>query len=318
MPKIAYIQKNFSQASLDIIQQANDIIEEYKQLGFDLTLRQLYYQYVSRDLLPNSDRSYKRLGSIISDARLAGLIDWERIKDRTRFIRKNSHWDSPSDIVEACANQFEVDKWVGQEHYVEVWIEKDALVGVIEDVCKANDVAFFSCRGYSSQTALWEAAQRIIEKADEPYTIEEDELGFVENELGFVTEDDRKPVILHLGDHDPSGIDMTRDIRERLALFSSLDDGPTIQVERIALNMDQIEEYAPPPNPTKLSDSRARDYIDRYGPNSWELDALNPTIMEDMIRSAIHKYMDKGRFADAKQREREGRYELERVARDMR
>jgi hypothetical protein len=309
MPKIAYITKKFSQGSLDIIHQANEIIEEYVRLGFDLTLRQIYYQFVARALLPNSDRSYKRLGSIINDARLAGLIDWERIKDRTRFVRTNSHWDSPASIVEACANQFEVDKWDGQEYYLEVWIEKDALVGVIENVCKDNDIAFFSCRGYSSQTALWEAAQRILRKSDEPYTVEEDE-------LGFVTEDDRKPVVLHLGDHDPSGIDMTRDIRDRLNLFSAHHDGPEVVVERIALNMDQIQLYNPPPNPAKLSDSRARQYIERYGYNSWELDALDPTTLEGMVSDAINKYRDYTLYSEHQGRERAGRRQLNAVARD--
>src|SRR5215467_8357308 len=155
------------------------------------------YQFVSRDPLPNRQSEYKRLGDIINDARLAGLVDWGAIVDRTRNIRALSHWSDPAAIVEAAANRFAVDKWADQPRRVEVWIEKDALVGVFEPVCDELDVPLFSCRGYTSQSEVWGAAQRL-----ERYLMAGQEV-----------------VILHFGDHDPSGLDMTRDIRERLRLF---------------------------------------------------------------------------------------------------
>ena len=220
MPNICYTDKRFSPGSLDIIQQANDIIEEYIDQGFQLTLRQLYYQFVARAIIANKQTEYKRLASIISDARLAGRIDWKAIVDRTRNMQQNSHWDSPSDIINACANSYQIDKWHGQPNRVEVWIEKDALIGVIENVCQRNDVAYFSCRGYTSQSEMWSASQRLIE---------------------YETEFGQETYILHLGDHDPSGIDMTRDIQDRLRLFNA----ETV-VNRIALNMDQIKQYNPP------------------------------------------------------------------------
>lgn len=99
MPKICYVEKRFSPATLRMIEQANAVIATYAAQGFDLTLRQLYYQFVSRDLLANRDTEYKRLGGIMSDARLAGLIDWQAIVDRTRNVRHNAHWDEPSDIM---------------------------------------------------------------------------------------------------------------------------------------------------------------------------------------------------------------------------
>ena len=261
-----YIDKNFHGKSLEIISKAEGIITEYQAEGYDLTLRQLYYQFVARDLIPNKDSEYKKLGSIINDARLAGLIDWDSIVDRTRFIRKNSHWDSPKDIIESCADQFRIDTRSTQDYYLEVWIEKDALIGVVEGVCHRLDVPCFSCRGYVSQSAMWGAAtSRFIRKDND----------------GKITR------ILHLGDHDPSGIDMSRDIQDRMKLF-----GSAVKVDRIALTMDQIEELSPPPNPAKLTDSRCLDYIANYGNESWELDSLEPSYLEDLIEEKVSNITD--------------------------
>src|SRR4051812_33389050 len=111
MPRIKYQDIKFKPATLERIQRANAIIAEYTAQGFDLTLRQLFYQFVSRGIIPNSQKEYKNLGGVIADGRLAGLIDWDAITDRTRFIRRNTHWKGPHQIVEACAKQFQLDKW---------------------------------------------------------------------------------------------------------------------------------------------------------------------------------------------------------------
>lgn len=266
MPKIKYDHIKFRPASLETIAMANKIIEEYQEQGFDLTLRQLYYQFVARGLIPNSQKEYKNLGSLVNDGRMAGLIDWNAIVDRTRNLRSLSHWDSPSSIVAACASQFRKDIWAAQPNYVEVWIEKDALVGVIEGVCTRNDVPYFSCRGYTSQSEMWSAARRIV------------------NETGRKQE---KGLIIHLGDHDPSGMDMSRDIQDRLRVF-----GARCRVHRIALNFDQVEQYRPPPNPAKTTDSRAEDYIANYGEESWELDALEPQVIDRLIQAEIDSVLD--------------------------
>lgn len=289
MPRIAYIEKNFSAASLDLIDTANNIIEDYRAQGFTLTLRQLYYQFVARDLLPNTMRSYKNLGSVINNARLAGHIDWDDIEDRTRFVRSQAHWDSPAEILDACATQFRVNKWDGQPYHVEVWIEKDALVGVIERVCHRFDVPFMACRGYLSQSEQWSAAQRFRRKG--------------------------KPVkVFHLGDHDPSGIDMTRDNADRQELFRAFD----VEVIRLALNMDQIEQYDPPPNPAKITDSRADGYIREYGDDSWELDALEPRVIEGVIEHQIESIIEQDAWDEACQREQDGMARLEEVADQLR
>ncbi len=266
--KIQYKPINLSEKKLKVIAQANDIIEEYTSDGFDLTLRQLYYQFVARDLIANKQSEYANLGRIINDGRLAGLVSWQAIIDRTRNLQQNSHWDGPSAAVQSITDQYQIDKWEGQEHRVEVWIEKDALIGVIEPICEKLDVSYFSCRGYTSQSEMWSAAMRL---------------------KSYHSNWDQKPVIIHLGDHDPSGCDMSRDIEDRLAMFTEVG---MIEVNRIALNMNQIEKYEPPPNPSKISDPRAGEYIKKHGYESWELDALDPKMLAKLIESTVKKYRD--------------------------
>jgi hypothetical protein len=265
MAKIEYQSFRFKEYTLKLIDQINDIIEEYEEQGYSLTLRQVYYQLVARGLIPNNDRQYKIIGNAVNEGRLAGLIDWYAIEDRTRYIRRNSHWDSPADIIDSARAGYYKDHWEDMDVYVEVWVEKDALIGIVQKVCNKLDVPNFSCRGYTSQSEMWRAAQRFIEKE----------------------EGARYNILIHLGDHDPSGIDMTRDIEERLKFFNA-----RVQVERIALNRDQIDAYKPPPNPAKLTDTRCQNYIKKYGKISWELDALPPNILEELIENKIKGYID--------------------------
>ena len=265
MPYINYVEKDFRKPSLAIIGGARKIIKEYAAQGFSLTLRQLYYQFVARAWIENTQRSYKRLGSIINDARLAGYVDWAAIEDRTRRLEKLEHWDSPASVLKTAARLFRRDRWADQQVRIEVWIEKEALAGVFEPICKELEVPFFCCRGYPSQSEVWSASQRLIEYQDAG----------------------QQPIILHFGDHDPSGMDMTRDIVDRMELF-----GVDLLLHRMALNIEQVEEFKPPPNPAKLTDSRAGDYVARYGWSSWELDALNPTTLAHLVSEQVLDYRD--------------------------
>lgn len=300
--KVCYIKKRFSGHSAKVIDIANAILEDYSHQGYDLTLRQLYYQFVSKGLIANADSEYKKLGSIINDARLAGLIDWDHITDRTRNLRKLSHWNSPQEIIQTCAESYRIDKWAQQANYVEVWVEKDALVGILEVACEPLDVPYFSCRGYTSQSEMWGASQRLLQRVNAG----------------------KKVTIIHLGDHDPSGVDMSRDIFDRLAMFIShhigldwakknkklmegvdmksaawakvskkyeVDVHKTLyehfEVDRIALNIGQVREYEPPPNPAKITDSRATKYVREHGDESWELDALEPAVITELIETRV-------------------------------
>jgi len=272
-----YVPHRFSASSVELINTADEIIREYQDQGYDLTLRQLYYQFVARDIIPNAQKEYKRLGSIVNDARLAGMLPWDAIVDRTRQVRMNSHWQLPSDIIQSAAESFRIDLRADQPNYVEVWVEKEALAGIVGNASEELDVPYFSCRGYVSASAMWRASHRFLK----------------------ARRDGKGLYILHLGDHDPSGIDMTRDIQDRLRMFQV-----DVRVLRIALNIHQVDEYNPPPNPTKLTDSRSGDYIAEYGMESWELDALDPSILDDLIRSYVDDLTDADRLFAAQVRQR--------------
>jgi hypothetical protein len=179
--------------------------------------------------------------------------------------------------------------WDDQDNYVEVWVEKDALIGVLEGICQELDVPYFACRGYTSQSEMWGAAQRLIEKEGEG----------------------KETTIVHLGDHDPSGIDMSRDIQDRLEMF-----GSSATIKRIALTFDQVHEYEPPPNPAKTTDARYRSYADLYGDESWELDALEPRVIVDLIREAVESKIDHEFWEDALERQDTGRKQLSQVSED--
>lgn len=288
MPKIAYITRNFSPSSLETIAHANTIIKEYQAAGYKLTLRQLYYQFVSRDLLANKVTEYKRLGSIINDARLAGMIDWDILEDRTRNLADLAHWPNPDSIMEGAAYSYREDRWSKQPYRVEVWIGKEALAGVFQRICESLDVPYLSCRGYTSQSEMWGAAMRLQEHVRRG----------------------QKVLILHFGDHDPSGIDMTRDIIDRMEVF-----GTDLKLERIALNMDQVEKYEPPPNPAKETDSRFASYIRKFGGESWELDALEPQVLAALVQEHVDSVLDVKAWMKATDKQERGRELLQSAAR---
>ena len=307
MPLEQYIEKSFSREAEEIIEQANAIIAEYMEQGYTLTLRQLHYQFVARDIIPNQQKQYKRLGSIISDARLAGRIDWNAIEDRTRNLRSSPSWDSPESIINACAQQFQFDPWADQDTYCEVWIEKDALVGVIQRACEELRVPYFACRGYSSQSEQWAAGKRLKK---------------VRRRLIERVHDRKQPahrharvVVFHLGDHDPSGIDMTRDNQDRLEMFAGgALNMVRVEVRRLALNMNQIEEKSPPPNPAKLTDSRANAYVEKFGDDSWELDALEPSYIDGLVRTHVLGLIDKEAWDESMRREEVAKASLASIA----
>jgi hypothetical protein len=270
-----FIPMKFHPKTLALVDKVNGIIVEYQARGFTLTLRQTFYQCVSRLILENRLAQYKMLGSTIVNARRAGLIDWDAIEDRTRNLRKLPSWESPADAISAISEQYREDLWASQPHHVEVWIEKDALLGVIEGVCRELRVPYFSHRGNNSEPEQYTAGKR----------------------FAGASGDNKRPIVLHLGDHDPNGIDMTRDNRDRLRMFAR----QPIEVRRLALNMDQVRRYAPPPHFTKEADSRAPAYIAQYAEECWELDALDPTVIAGLIRDEVNSLIDRAAWNEARE-----------------
>lgn len=287
--KERFVEKRFKAEARGMIRTINGILDNYSAQGYDLSLRQLYYQLVARNIVPNTERSYKNIGVLVSDARLAGLIDWEIIKDRGREMLQNSHWNSPAEIVRAAANQYRVDHWASQSAYVEVMVEKQALEGVLVPVCRDLDVPFTANKGYSSSSAMYEASKRYLQRSREG----------------------KELFVLYLGDHDPSGIDMSRDVLERLELFT---DASGVEVKRLALNMDQVHELNPPENPAKITDSRAHGYIKRFGRSSWELDAIEPAQLASL--QAVSALIDQDEWAESHDRQDAGRSKLHEFADD--
>lgn len=147
MSKRKYKDIRFHGKSLETIERVNAIVAEYEAQGYELTLRQVYYQLVARGFIPNNERSYKNLGSLINDGRLAGLIDWYAIVDRTRNLRRNNHWENPESVIDSARYSYMLDRWKNQPNYVEVWVEKDALIGIVSQICRELDVPHFHVEG---------------------------------------------------------------------------------------------------------------------------------------------------------------------------
>lgn len=287
-----FIRAKFQPQSKDLLEHCNQVVESYMEDGLRLTLRQLYYQLVSANIIANKERSYKNLGSLVSRARLAGLIDWDAIEDRVRQAKRAPEWESASSLMESALASFRLPRLQGQLHYVELWVEKDALAGVLEPISRQYHVVLMVNRGYSSQSAMYESAKRIEQRTDQ---------------FGC-----RDATILYLGDLDPSGEDMVRDIQDRMDLF-----GASVRVEKVALTIDQVRSYDLPPNPAKLSDSRARAFIEKYGPESWEVDAIPPRELRRIIDVAILSKLDTDAMNLVIDREAEIKDALREMASDL-
>ena len=288
--KELFIVHNFSPASSGLIDIVNGILEEYEIQGFRLSLRQLYYQLVARDYIPNTQRSYKNVGSLVSNARQAGLIDWDMIEDRGRSTVTTSHWSNPGEIVRAAARQFRIEKWADQPYHIEVMVEKDALSGVLEPVCRQLDIGITANKGYCSSSTMYEIGRR---------------LDYHRHQNG------KEICVLYLGDHDPSGIDMTRDVEERLQMYSRFHG---VEVVRLALNWDQVEQWQPPENPAKETDARFAAYQAEYGDSSWELDAVEPAQLASLVQDAVMTRRDIDLWSKAVEEENRMRSELEEFA----
>lgn len=273
------------------IDQANLIIAEAAADGWhSMTLRQLYYQFVSRGFIANSVPEYKRLGRVVTDARYWGLISWTAIEDAGRNSYHFPENPTAESVLRGIDRKLVLDPWMDQDSYVEVWVEKQALEATVARPCAALNTPYMACKGYLSASEAWRAGLRFRRAIDRG----------------------KRPVLLHLGDHDPSGIDMTRDNGARLQEFL-LGQGVDVEVRRIALNMDQIEQYGPPPNPAKEDDSRFKGYSEQYGDESWELDALRQNTIGEIITGAIDGLIDRPRWEASMEEQRRRREPLQKL-----
>ncbi len=290
MAREAFKAVRFTARSIELINVCNEIIEDYQSQDLRLTLRQLYYQLVTRNVIPNVERSYKNLSSLVTDARMAGKMDWSAIEDRVRVPRRASEWISIQALVESALYSFRLPRWEGQSAYAELWVEKDALAGVLEPLAREAHVTLMVNRGYSSASAMYESAQRFGRWAGEG----------------------RDLVLFYLGDFDPSGEDMVRDVRDRLFTF-----GVNVNVRKIALTPAQIEEFNPPPNPAKMSDPRAAAFVAEHGATSYEVDALPPQELARIVRGAFEEVIDREAMDEVIEQEETAKSKLRAAAKKI-
>lgn len=280
--KRAYNQKTFRKKTLDLISTIVNITDKYLDKGYMLTVRQVYYQLVAGGYIENNEKNYNSIKNIVNDGRMAGLIDWDAIEDRTRFSRSLNHWDNPKDIIRSASEQYKINKRADQPIYIEAWIEKDALIGIVEKVAKKWDIPCFSARGYPSVSALRDASARFIQERER-----------------------EARVILYAGDHDPTGIDISRNIDETLRMF-----GANVDVVRIGLTKQQVNEVKAPANPAKETDKRFSNYVKKYGSQCWELDALPPESLTKLYQDYFLQYTDVEKFENACKKERQQQNKL--------
>jgi hypothetical protein len=255
-----------------IVQAVNATLAEY---DFPLTLRQIYYRLVASGLIPNKRSAYNQLSKTLVKARENGEVDDTRIEDRARQVLKGKGgFDDPDQFVDAMKSWFKsagerynADLWADQPVFVEVWVEKDALSRVIAQAAEPYRVTICPSRGYSSYTYIKRMA--------------------IDDRFSDV---DKPIIILDFRDHDPSGIQMTEDLEKRLVNYG---EGLDIEVKRIALTIDQVNEYKLIPNPTKLADPRSQAYVVQYGDQCWELDAIEPRELQRIVKAAIEKHIDR-------------------------
>jgi hypothetical protein len=244
-----------------------------------MTVRQVYYQLVSRQVIANTRGAYQAVSNALVAARKEGLIPWEWIEDRLRRPRAVSMWKSLADFAESMCRAYRRDVRVAQPGYLEVWLEKDALSGIFEDVLEAYGVTLNVGRGYDGWDSLYKAAVRY-------------------DEGDAVT-------VLYFGDFDPSGEDMVRSLRDRLAF---LDCQP--EVVKCALNADDVARYNLPPDFTKATDTRRAAFVARYGDVAVELDALPVDVLRARLLAEVESRMDLEALREVREAEERDRLRL--------
>lgn len=252
-----------------IIENSLEIVKEYEK-GI-LTIRGLHYRLVAAGMT-NDFQHYKRVTDAMGSARWDGLIDFETFSDHDRFIIGETEYKDISledkikeakEQVSAWMSSYSRNKWQNQYYYPEVLIEKKALQGVFQSVCKEWKVSLGPCKGYPSDTFLYDTANRFIKASNEGY----------------------HPIILYFGDYDPSGEDIPRNIKEKIIKHGCFN----IEVKRIALMEDQVIEMKLPPAPVKSGDTRSAKWT---GKGQVELDAIEPNTLKSMCRDAIKSIFD--------------------------
>jgi len=247
----------------EFIEAAVAILEEQQPM----TIRQLFYALVSREVIENCDRDYKYTSRMMTKARDDGRVDYDWIVDRSRPTYEPNVWDDLQGYAESIQCGYRKDYWKLQPCYVELWCEKDSVIGSIEDVTDELGITVRVGRGFQSTTRVHEIAEH----------------------LGGIS----KPThICFLGDHDPSGVDIERDIADRVNRQLWHNDSGYITLKRLAIFANDIKLFRLPPLRIKTTDTRAQGFRKTHGRNCVELDALPPDELRRRVREAVEGVMD--------------------------
>lgn len=288
-----------------LIQFAIDTCKEYRDEGYAITLRQLYYQGVSRKVLPSGQEAYDRLKEVLSEARLAGKFPLWAIVDRTRVIYQSDQTRADDNVDRAFERSTEAvralpasllvrARWLGQDHHVSVFFEKEALAGIFEGVCDPLGVGTFSCHGDSSHAGIYDW----LRKAAHAHGIDNPK-GWRDDADNFHKGTAKKSIILYFGDCDPTGMRIPKTIERTLRRFQQIakTDFP-VEFVRVGLSVEMARDLDLPPFWAKASAGKDYDdYVEAFGTTeAWELDAVPPKTLEALTRDAIATYFDKVRF----------------------
>ena len=271
--KEQFIEKKFSKKILKILEQVQQILKKYDE---PLTLRQLYYQLVTINAIPNLKKEYNKLSRIINDARYMGLVDWDIIEDRARRLDDPSEWNNVEGLMDSAFKSYRLPRWREQDFYVEVWLEKEALAGIFTRITNAWHIKLLTCKGYNSASMMYQASKRFIDAHDKK----------------------KKCVLLYFGDFDPSGEDMVRDIKTRLSIL-----GAKVNVKKIAILKKDITQFKLPPQMAKTSDPRHTNFVAEHGEDVVEIDALPLDVLKQRIEESIKKFLDVDKLADVLEKE---------------
>lgn len=307
----------WSAPKISLLSSIQSITDEYYENGYTLSLRQLYYQLVAKDLIPNHQKVYKKISDLRNQMAYSGLLDWDAFEDRGRLPKVAYSEKSVSSALERTKRFYKLNRQLNQPVHIEIWTEKDAISQILRSVTDTFTVPLIVNKGYTSVTALYEAYKRFIHAMAEG----------------------KKIKILYFGDHDPSGLDMIRDIRDRLTfMFSSGEkleaycwddfvDSPLdnfrdyildrFDVEPIGLNMAQIERLNLPHNPAKIKDPRAAWYIKQFGAKSWEVDAIPPDEIKIIANSSIVESINMTIYSETLAKEKQDKIKLTGLINDM-
>jgi hypothetical protein len=234
-----------------------------------MTVRQVFYQATVRGIVEKAETGYAKVQTDLVAMRRAGVVPYGWLADSTRWQRKPNTFESVEEALEETARLYRKALWADSDSYVEIWLEKDALSGVVYPITSAYDVPLMVARGYAS-------------------------LSFLHGAADYIADLDVPAYIYHLGDFDPSGQDAARAIEQTLREMAP---DAEIHFERLAVTTDQIVSLELPSRPTKKTDSRAKRFGDI---DSVELDAIPPDRLRLIVRAVIERHLPPAQFETLK------------------